>query len=299
MALETSPTKNGEKFAWCRLRLKNGVSIADKKELERGISELEDAEFIFAGIVVTGVGLEFLGAVLVAFFHFAATSRLEMASSLIGGAYVAFGIIGEVAAGIRIKLFQGELSARSNKELGEANERAANAERETARLRSEFGWRGLSPEKIKKLVDVLNKTPGKVMIMHPNGDSESASYAMKLVFAFRHSGWGVSVHSCTYPLLEFGVRAPELPDKAAAPSKVVRAALKEAEVEFDSLPIPAWTSTTGWQYATPYPSAAMRDTQLQFGYDPAQLYVGPKPMPWAKDGVDIRSTVNDANVAQW
>ena len=159
--------------------------------------------------------------------------------------------------------------AENDLKLAELKTRASEAERETERLRSQFGWRRLSPEAAKTLASVLRGPAGKVSFICVSGDAESQSFVQQLKRAFHMAGWQSSVISGSYAHVVFGVRAPVSTEIGGdAWSKVIRAAFTAAKVEFDDLPISRWGMATGtWGEA-----------------GAAEVYIGPKPMPWADSG---------------
>jgi hypothetical protein len=117
---------------------------------------------------------------------------------------VAGGITGEVLASMIAHLCQGELTRRTKKELGEAKERAANAERETERLRALMAPRRLSLEQMQSLFEKISEFKGQSVGVGPNPVLPESQVLCRLLLAvFDRAGWkaeaALPVHMPLYP----------------------------------------------------------------------------------------------------
>jgi hypothetical protein len=196
MALENSPTKNQPGFEPLRFLIGNGMRNASDNLLEEAVELWEAFELAFAGVVVAGVIFEFF----IAYLHPAYDTPRGVWGPVIGDALVAIGLVVEVAAGMRAKALQSELTRRSNDRLAEATERAAKAEAETERLRAITSWRRVSVIQAKTLTPLLATLPVEsVALWHVAGDSESRVYAQDIGAVLKHLGWQVAYIAGTFP----------------------------------------------------------------------------------------------------
>lgn len=200
-AAEEKPTQNqsGWEFAWWRLRIKNGIKNAKNEALDAGIHLNDAFEWAFTGLVFFGVLFEVVIPIV-------EPSRAR-AGAIIGNAWVAAGLAIEMFAGNRVKRLQGELTDRSNKELGKAkkdasaaHERAAHAERDaaeaqerTAKLERRTSDRRVSPERKALIADAvgsieMRRTSLRLLIRYQSNNPEAHVYAHDLGTAFNEAG---------------------------------------------------------------------------------------------------------------
>jgi len=102
---------------------------------------------------------------------------------------------------------QSELDRRTGEKVAEANERAANAELETVRLKKALSWREISKEQGEALINALRPiapTTYSIGVFSSN-DAESAAHAKDLVNILRMSGWSVGWHSTLIVSPWFGI----------------------------------------------------------------------------------------------
>jgi hypothetical protein len=186
MALEQNPIQNEAEDAPLRLRRKNGIKNASDEELESSLAIYEEFEKAFSGVVLFGVLFEFF----LAYLHPSYDSPRGVWGPIIGDALVAIGILAEVFCGTRSKTLQSELTVRSNKRLAEAIERAANAERETERLRVLTAWRHLPSEMHVALSTAMGNAATNIdlLVEFHNGDPEAYGYACEFIAAFAKAG---------------------------------------------------------------------------------------------------------------
>lgn len=98
-------------------------------------------------------------------------------------------------------------------------------------------------------------------------DPESHRFAMNFVVSFVKAKRFVSLRLQGYDNIVFGIRVPEMDGGSAQASEVLRDALKQAGIEFDSGPPPPPIQWTGRSYGIPE------------GAPFAVMYIGPKPPP--------------------
>lgn len=192
---------------------------------------------------------------------------------------IAFGVIVEILSSRKAAEASDELDRRSNEKVAAANECAANAERETEKLRAEFGWRFISGEQMPRLVHLLGQSQGPVVIIYSIGDVESESYATQFMRAFVWAGWFTTMKAVHFERLEFGLRAPESLEPLGQPPRTLRDALRAVGIPFESGPIPFSGLNRVMEY----------EPQRRFAEIPADFFIGPKPYPYAM-GDDAKNT---------
>ena len=186
--------------------------------------------------------------------------------SAVTDAAVAIGIIGEVLFGMWNNRIQTELRKQSNDKLGAAVKNAGEAQLETARLKAQFSWRDLGTQ-ADKLLESLEKTPGKVAIEYFEADPDSSSFAKQFVTVFRLAKWAVTSHAGTYGTnIWYGVLIPE-PDSRYDSSSFT-ASIREAFID------------AGVEFATGRPEKAYVITddtsRINLGTSAARIFIGPK-----------------------
>ena len=149
--------------------------------------------------------------------------------------------------------------------IAQANDRAAQANREAQELKSKFAWRNLSVDQINTLIDLLSTKSGSVHIVFIGQDPESTTYATQLKICFTEAKWGVTFSGEAYlGNLVFGVQIPDDPDH---PEQVdfIRKALTKIGIEYGKRPPPPPSAAAG-DAATP------ADTEIVIGSKfPAQF----------------------------
>jgi hypothetical protein len=178
---------------------------------------------------------------------------------------------------------QGELNERSEKKLGEANERAAKAERDTEKLRAATAWRNLSGREHRALAKALRESgPGaSVRFSIVANDQESLYFASRISIPFRAAGWNVGYEFGSYMHeMLTGVLLPEPRDnwleEAKAVNARVRGAFMAAEISF----------VNGWPM---HPYSKISDNSALTA-PVAWVYVGPKAMPWDSSMLKARQS---------
>lgn len=193
-------------------------------------------------------------------------SILEEWGPVLADAFVALGVATEVLYAARARSKAATIKRRSDEKIAAANERAENAQLETARLKAQFSWRGLGTQ-ADKLQELLLKSPGKVSIEYVEADPDSMSLAKQFVTAIRFSNWTVTSHAGAYGTsLRSGIIVPEPDSKSdSAPFTVsIREALTRAGIEFATDRLPEAYTLTG-----DMPNVNIRGSA-------ARIFIGPK-----------------------
>ena len=137
----------------------------------------------------------------------------------------------------------------------QSEERIAEAQRETARLKEKFSWRRIDPEKLKQLVADLRSagagaTPIGVSTF--SSDPESSAYADDIAFALQDAGYNVP--------RQYASMSPRYDMAISEESGTISDALLEAFLKADVIlekkktnwPMPPGTGTFGrWNPAHP------------------------------------------------
>jgi len=125
-----SPAQDIWKPATWRLRQGKNIRSATDGDLYLSLERLQVAQILSGGIAVLGVVIQ----LAVAVFHPGYDSPGGTWGRVIANGFIALGVVGVLISAARLKLYQGELTNRSNQRLaiaarmaGEAAERAANA----------------------------------------------------------------------------------------------------------------------------------------------------------------------------
>jgi hypothetical protein len=234
----------------------------NKPSLKERISGLERLALYGGAMVVAGLALE----TGVAAFFPGSRSWLEIFLSVAADALVAIGVFGEIFFSHKAREAGDDLQRESDERVAAAEARAAEAQLETERLRAQFSWRGFSIDQASKLVEVLEKTPGKVAIEYFENDPDSSSLARQFAVIFRWSKWAVTSHAGSYGTnLWFGIVVPEPDGKSdSAPFALsIREAFETAGIGFDTAPLPRWNSSTD-------------DMPINLGGSAARIFIGPK-----------------------
>ena len=209
--------------------LPNGRINASESQLEEASSSSEWWAIGFGGLVIVSVVVEFV----ISFMEPPYATFLF--DSMFTDAGIALGVVGEVAFGIWDSRIQTELRRRSNVKLAEANERAAAAELETARLRKELAWRRLSEQQIEKISEILSRPDAPKLglrIELAANDAESSTFAQDIASVFRKNGWPVLLNFFTPAPSFFGITVPVYAPPSYDACIIVRAALSNAGIRF-------------------------------------------------------------------
>jgi hypothetical protein len=170
-------------------RLGKSVKSADEKDVERLSEGSVIVEWCFAVLVIAGVFGEFV----IAAKNPASNSDLGRWGTAAADFLVGLGVAIELLASVVAHICQGELTERSNVRLGEANERAAKAERETAALKVKLENlklpRFISEEQHRALVEGLKQVSAGPIYLRPGTqDSEAIEYGKAFQRAFEEAG---------------------------------------------------------------------------------------------------------------
>src|SRR5665213_2792276 len=262
-AVSAVPINSARMFPFPDWYLPKGTINASSDELESASSSCERWAIGFAGVVIFAVAAEVIIALAkVSYIAF-------LADSVFADAAIAIGVVGEVFFGtIRNNNIQTELRNRSNMKLAEAIERAAKAEWETERLRSQLAWRRVSPEQEMLLRGSLSTLKdATVIIWHFIHDPESEDFSEDFAAIFRLSGWSVFVQPASFQgNFAFGIRVPAASGDDERASSAVASAFTEAGIDFESLNRPGIQMTTGGRGD-------------QSAHPRAELYIGPRQKP--------------------
>jgi hypothetical protein len=180
--------------------------------------------------IVLGLAVE-LGTLIAAGRPLSELIPQAIADLLIGG-----GVAFELLFGRKARIAGDSAQA-------EANARAVEAELETQRLRKQFAWRLLPPDKMAEMATALRGAAGSLIIIsYVHSDPESQYFARQIAAAFSAAEWRIGLQGGTYGNLWFGIIVPpaEL-GTAVAIASIVRA-LTVAGLGFNIAPIPRWTS---------------------------------------------------------
>ena len=280
-------------------RIKGTISASDDGPLEDLIALYEEVVVLGGAMVFLGVGTE------VALLIWPVSN--ERLASILANIFVGAGVFLEVLFARLASLRQGKLLDRSKRrlalareelnelwfwrgfaetqienttdnladaqrKLGQALERAANAELETEQLRQNLSWRRLSKSEKETLLSDLSKACGPVTILYGMGDFELELYALQFAAIFTLAKWAPVMRAVQFDWLAFGLRAPLLEgDPMNQPARTLRAALQAAGMEFEDDPLPF----SGMSRAKDLTAGR------RFAENQAQLFVGPKEYPYA------------------
>ncbi len=242
-----------------------------------------------ARAVILGLAIEVLLAVV--FPH--GKTDLENCAPVFADALVALGVWAEVHFGRKASDAQKEKQLISAERIAELNERAAqlefesgfaeervahaleraaNAERDTEKLRAATAWRGLSQAEHEGLALALrNSGPGaSVRFCVLSDDQESLNFAQLISIPLKAAGWAVGYQFDSYLHSAMtGILLPEPQEnwfeEIKLANKRVRDAFISAQISFvNGWPLqPYLTTTDNAHLAAPI----------------VWIYVGPKPMP--------------------
>jgi hypothetical protein len=255
------------------LRRAKSTESADEAQRNALLEDAERIETFAARLVLSAIVLE------AATWVIPLSSLLFRLGNFVADAAVAIGIYGEMRFGHVVGHI---LKVR----LAEANERAANAELETEKLRAQFSWRRLSANAIKQISDSLAKSKHSkpevaywhMSITYFASDPEASNFAHELGLSFQDNGWVVEYKSASYSgTVIFGLIISRLPHAPTNSFDAARDALSCAGIEFkeDEQPYPFMTNPE-------------RGNPLVASWA-ARMYVGPKPVTKVNE-MTIRET---------
>jgi hypothetical protein len=181
------------------------------------------------------------------------TLTLDLGSKLLADVMVGFGVAIETICVVfaivwtrREKQESDERVAEADKTARQAEVRAAEANRETERLKADFSWRFVMPSQFEATVAALGQHRGVVIIEYMQADAETQYFAMQLGGAFEAAGWQVLMRGGRYGgRVWFGILAPP-PDADGYPdqTKLASEALTSAGLAVSVAPLPRWASVT-------------------------------------------------------
>jgi uncharacterized membrane protein len=256
----SSPTNTAQKGCGPFAVLRRARNVKNAKDAERN-ALLDDAERIeawCAWLVLGAIVLE-----VVVWIAPLCPFLFKFGNAVSDGA-VAIGIYGEMRFGHVVADILKIL-------LAEAIERAANAERQTEKLRAATDWRSLSQTEHDALSLALRADGARASVKFSvvMNDQESLHFAQLISISFKAAGWnvGYSFESYNHEILT-GTLLPEpsvsWPDEMHVVNRRVREAFIAADLRF----------ATGWLSA--YMSTGAGEPLIA---PIAHIYVGPKPMP--------------------
>jgi len=251
----------------------NGTINATENELEFASESCELWSKWCGALVIGSVVAEFIIDLVEP--SYASFLRL----SAITGAGVAVGIVGEVLFNIKNSRIQTELRKRLSKQLesaiqsaADANERAANAEKDTEKLRVITAWRRLNQKEHETLALSLRASGpnASVKFCVLMNDQESLHFAQLISIPFKAAGWMIGYRFDSYAEgIMTGILLPEPRENWLEEMKIVNGRVRDA---FMAAEIPF---ANGWP-PQPY-MQTNDDTPLMAPI--AWVYVGPRPMP--------------------
>jgi hypothetical protein len=251
----------------------NGTINATENKLENASDSCERWSIWCGFLVIISVAAEF--AIDVA----EPTYGLFLRLSAITGAGVAIGIVGEVLFNIKNSRIQTELRKRLSKQLesaiqsaAAANERAANAERDTEKLRAATAWRRLNQKQHESLALSLRASgpDASVKFCVLMNDQESLHFAQLISIPFKAAGWMIGYRFDSYAEgIMTGILLPEPRENWLEEMKIVNGRVRDA---FMAAEIPF---ANGWP---PQPYMQTND-DAPLRAPIAWVYIGPRPMP--------------------
>jgi hypothetical protein len=186
--------------------LRRGINPNDenaiRKALEAWSDWLSTWEHVFTGAVVAGLIIEYLSEITSFFSKPIATTLRAHDPQLRewGGLFVILGVAGELMIGVRSSRVETDLREESNSVLAQANERAANAERQAAeanlarvKIEQRMKRRFLSNEDLKALLDIVAPYARRSVdiIVFDHHEPETLNFARQLTRVFTSANWVV------------------------------------------------------------------------------------------------------------
>jgi hypothetical protein len=236
----------------------------DEEALERKASDYETAAKLCGMLVVLGILIEAWVAL-----HFSDhKDNWQNLGPVFANLLVAAGVFGEIAFAGRRSKTEERLREISKSQLAAANQRVAEAELATETLRAQFAWRRLSPHQVQALSEFLTEQPkSSLSLQFTMNDPESLIFANAIGQIFALNGWRVGYRPSGFPgQVAFGIRAYLDPrNEIHDDCRIVQLALQKARILYVDLP---------------GPPASMQEDDGAVPYLSAEIYVGPKPMPF-------------------
>lgn len=128
-------------------------------------------------------------------------------------------------------------------QIAQANERAANLEKdaasarlETEKLKQAVVWRTISPEIASQLETILSAKPGSVNLRYTDGDPEALFLAIQLSRILDKAKWKIAPGALKFAnAIQFGIA---LPDSNGTDANTLREALSAAKIGYSTNPPP-------------------------------------------------------------
>ena len=180
--------------------------MAPGKPLKIQIATDEHRSHLCGGAVVVGLIVEVFLAAL-----FPEDSSLARHwAPVFANALVALGVYGEIHFAGRVSKSEERLREIAERDVANANARAAEAELAAARLQAQFAWRRLSDQQRGELGQALTSQPAFFMrVLYVEADPECEVFAREIGAVFKQAGWRVQFTPASFfGRVEFGVRVP-------------------------------------------------------------------------------------------
>jgi hypothetical protein len=137
-------------------------------------------------------------------------------------------------------------TAQANERAAQLEKDAANARLETERLKQTVAWRTIPPQVATTLENALAAKPGSVNLRYTDGDPESLYLAIQFSQIFTKAKWQVAPGSLKLNAIVFGIFLPDI----AGDGQSLRAAFSAANIAFTTEPLPASGSSVSFNVAT-------------------------------------------------
>lgn len=169
-----------------------------------------------------------------AVFDWATVILAALTFVALAGALITGNILGDRQAE-QLRRFDNNLTA-AKLELSKQQERAAQAELESEKLKQVVAWRVISPESGAELERILSAKPGAVNLRYTDGDPEALFLAIQISKILGKAKWKVAPGSEKFAnAIQFGIA---LPDSAGEDAKTLRSAFVAAKISFSTNPLP-------------------------------------------------------------
>jgi hypothetical protein len=233
--------------------------------LEKSASAFNVLEFVAAIIVLVGIIAEYIPPFIASLHRMVWWRAL---TTVWPGALVAGGIALETMFSQMIRSRETRIGGILRQQAAETQERAANAERETERIKQKAAWRVIQPLEAATIVSRLQEQPGAVWIDYCIGDFESQYYAQQLHLLFGTvGGWKSVLRGVTPTNLRFGVIVPKPGPNSRASEALVLRAINGCGIQCDVGDPPPW----GGHAAMAFGSMDANSAQIA-----GRIFVGPK-----------------------
>jgi hypothetical protein len=129
-------------------------------------------------------------------------------------------------------------AARAHERAAALEKEAADANLRTAEIMKATAWRQLLPEQQQKILEVLSKKPGKVVLAWIANDPESLGLAVQLSDLLAKAHWEVAGSARTYPsVLLWDIHIPATRGAEGA-TQSLRDAFTNANIHIVTDPLP-------------------------------------------------------------